>query len=497
MISDEFGLKLLDLSGKIIKIVNDFKDRDGVTKIRRTYFKYKISEIHPIWGSVGFSPPEIEYLEKDEWDLKSDLIYRVQTIPQYKELRDESQKRYALTGSEQNYFLSSFVQNVINAALDGLGKTYLENLVLAFIRDLNKEPIKRAVKIWIDGIIIGEDREYETDRDYKISNELRIRTLTPNDTEIERPLDSLYKVPLYDYIELSPVILELNCKLRRDEVHNEVIALLCCLRLFRVGSVFSRKVQTRQKSIVEADGTFLYNFYFRYIPHYNYSIGDNNIPILKKFMRTTKDLLPKALFDSSNKIDPVTISIQRYNEALLKTNEKSMENRIASAIMAFEALYLGGSEKLELTHKLSQRASALLNFFNVSPLEVYDTLKLAYDIRSTFVHGSDLRKDTKKKIKDRLEKKRAERLPINLRDMTSMRKNGIKLTHEKILQFYDDFLKTILEYARISILAFLQLEKSGINKEELIKQIDRSLLDKKSYSDLQNQIKKKCSLCFL
>ena len=125
-----------------------------------------------------------------------------------------------------------------------------------------------------------------------------------------------------------------------------------------------------------------------------------------------------------------------------------IENRITSAITCFEALYLKGKEREELSHRLCQRAAALLRLMDFTPLEVYNKLNQAYDIRSTFIHGSQS-----------------------------------EFEHQKA----QDLCKTVLEYARISLLIFFQL-KEAINKEELINKLDNSLLDDRALIKIKELI---------
>lgn len=340
----------------------------------------------------------------------------------------------------------------------------------------------REIKIWIQGVEIEDiDFAYADPSDWnlrhQLSDELELRTPTQHDLEMEIPLDALPNIPVNDYAEFSPTILELNCKLANHELPAEIESLINCLRLFKVGSVFPTKIQLYQNSILEPDRTYPYNWYYRYIPDYIYFIGGQNIQELGEFIKNIRPLLPKGLFESSNTIDPLAISIQRYNDALLKGNEKIIEGRVASAVMSFEALYLTGSEKQEFSHRLSQRASTLLQFFCFKSLEVYENIILAYDVRSSFVHGSQSL--TKKNIK-------------KLKKISKISENE-EFTPDKRSYAIQDLLGIILEYVRVSILAFLQISNStSIDKDTFVKKIDYALLDKDCYSKLEEDIKRHC-----
>lgn len=123
-----------------------------------------------------------------------------------------------------------------------------------------------------------------------------------------------------------------------------------------------------------------------------------------------------------------------------------MESRITSAITCLEALYLKSKERDALTHRLSQRAALVLGLLEVNPIKAYHTLASAYNIRSTYIHGSEVDKDQHKTLG-----KLAERT---------------------------------LDYARRSLLIALMTRES-IDKDGLITLIDTSLLDTQSYVKLK------------
>lgn len=127
-------------------------------------------------------------------------------------------------------------------------------------------------------------------------------------------------------------------------------------------------------------------------------------------------------------------------------NQSTIEGRLASAIMSLEALFLKPEEKAELTYKLGLRTSKLLGMKGFEPIKVRNYLRQAYGIRSKFVHGSRIEKED--------------------------RDNATK------------FLADILEYARMSIVTFMQLRQEEVEKEKLFNLIDNSLLSEKATKKL-------------
>jgi hypothetical protein len=85
--------------------------------------------------------------------------------------------------------------------------------------------------------------------------------------------------------------------------------------------------------------------------------------------------------------------------------------------------------------------------FNFNPIEVYNKLIQAYDVRSTFVHGGTIEPEVKKGLQK--------------------------------------MARTTAEYARVSLLVFFTL-KGQVEKEKLISTVDHSLFDAKAAEKLKS-----------
>src|SRR2546422_822861 len=90
----------------------------------------------------------------------------------------------------------------------------------------------------------------------------------------------------------------------------------------------------------------------------------------------------------------LTIAHTRYKEALFET--PLFENRVATAMMGLEALFL--DETQELSYRLSVRVSKTISFLKRDPFEVRETIKDAYSIRSKFAHGNVLTHKDRRKL---------------------------------------------------------------------------------------------------
>ena len=119
--------------------------------------------------------------------------------------------------------------------------------------------------------------------------------------------------------------------------------------------------------------------------------------------------------------------------------------------MGLESIYLKGSETSELVYRLSMRIAKAVNIFYSDPIITIKEIKVAYDIRSTFVHGAHFPENKLKKKLDKLNIDKA------------------------------SFLKKILNYLRISLVMLVMLKYP---KEKFIELIDNSLVDESSNREL-------------
>lgn len=439
--------KLWLFSKSIADKVKEYKNNRKIVKVSRLYVKPKVEKFEYKKGSTSYTK-SFKYIKREEWHWKDqfDFIERtIKQLPGYIALTSEISKKYKVKRAQSDFWLSRFVQNLVQKMLTDGNDEVLIDAITTFIADLEKSPIDWKLKIWIEGLWLDEE-------EYEIHDDLKIRRPKPSDLEIERPFDLLpFSITESGFKEISPAIMELAYRARTpSEIQSELERILSCLRLFRVGSVFSLKYKMYPKSFLAFGG--IHTSGQKFAPIYKYRISKQDLPELRSFLEKIKDLLPST--QDSGKTDPVVIALERYNDALLKS--ASVESRITSAITCFEALYLKAKERTELSHRLSQRASAILRVFSFNPLEVYNTLSHAYEVRSIFIHGSQTPPEWQKSISRTAEK--------------------------------------ILEYARVSLLVFLQL-KEVIDKEKLIGRIDNSLLEGQVYQKLENFLKENCTIC--
>ncbi|MBY6035769.1 hypothetical protein KUV80_03860 [Fictibacillus nanhaiensis] len=130
-----------------------------------------------------------------------------------------------------------------------------------------------------------------------------------------------------------------------------------------------------------------------YPPSVNPTLKYSNLPVVsEENLKKIGNMFNKLQQQESNKI---LLANKRMHQCYLREDE---EDSILDATIAMEALFSDG-EKGDITYKLALRMSALLklnNNLDMSPSEVFKSVKYIYGFRSSVVHGSS--KSSKKRV---------------------------------------------------------------------------------------------------
>jgi hypothetical protein len=359
--------------------------------------------------------------------------------------------QHTCTATTERMIKLGVSKETLDDHLNAFVSNLYDNLLNVFMPALTGEPFKVHWKMWVEGVSLEEDA-------YDIFDGLKIRRTVPSDLETEESLQEFMSrvwMPQPWTIIPPPVIIEYSYLQERNvEIGRKQEALLDCLRLFDLGSLFSVKNETIPKSA---------NPFFPDIrlptrptaPVFKYRICGEDIPRLGTFIRAVENVLPESCSSFDPNVTPECISLLRYKDALFKG--ENSEARITSAIMCLEALYL--RENNELSRRLRQRGATVLGLLGLDALFVSEKLGDAYEVRSSYVHGSAPRKEVRNKYN---------------RDFQAL-------------------ARETLDYARCSLIICLVARKSlNVTKEQLIKLIDDSLLDDKSREELKKII---CAAC--
>lgn len=401
---------------------------------------------------------DFEYTDKGvtkyggSWEPTTKKVW-YKSINKVKDLLKNSEEYKAIleSGPEiKDNHLDSFLGKLISNELE---QTNLEDLIIdkiikVFVDDLNEEPIRCGADIKLEGVIILSEKI-----NFKVGDtDVAIRPTNIADLEKD--------IPIYDfliihspYVPTPSAILHIKFFGRGPrEIQDKVHQAISILRLFRVGSVKDISYHMFSESVIRlgfgtlssGDHPFSYE---------KYVIKDEDLQVLKEFWIFIINYLPQNFYDMpETNIDHLSIAYKRYCDALLERGED--EKRITNAVMGLESLYLKSEEKQELAFRLKTRIAKTLSKLDFNPHDIKKIVGKAYDLRSSYVHGGHLTYEERVKLIDRY--------------------GEVK-----------NFIKSILNYLRISILIMIFIRKS---KVEFLDLIDNSLIDKEKDTQLENLI---------
>lgn len=199
-------------------------------------------------------------------------------------------------------------------------------------------------------------------------------------------------------------------------------------------------------------------------------ITEKNSSIFINFYKGIANILPTSLYalDNSRKdLAHLTIAYKHYCVALL--TDARLEEKIMNAVIGLESLLL--AEKQEIAFRFYVRSAKILGLLNYSSMQVKKILKIAYDIRSTFVHGDDV----------------------------ELQKELNKLDGEQ--QSPPIFLEELLNYFRVLIITTVVISQKeefiinkkdikNFNKKKLLSIVDDFLIDKEKEAELNSLLDK-------
>jgi len=346
----------------------------------------------------------------------------------------------ARAGLDAERFLVDVLTKVMSSQNGIISDGVIADSVVAVHDDVNDAPVRWKAVVQIRGLVLNEES-------VRISNDILIRLPSATDFEFE-DLGIVHR-------SMSPVlgngyptaVVEVNhSSVGVNEVQRRCSQIMDALRLYRVGSILEIKTNWSSSSFTRNwfCGTLYGPRHFS-APE-QYTISNADVGPLSEFFQRVLDRIPLQ-FDGPAPVDALGVALSRYRDALLQT--LPIESRIALSISCLEALYLKANERSELTHRLSQRAASVLGAYGYLPPKAYRELTRAYDIRSTFIHGSPMNEDQQKGA--------------------------------------DELCRAVLDYARVSLLMFLQSGGSD-EKERLIALIENALLDAKARTKLMSRL---------
>jgi Apea-like HEPN len=426
--------KIAILAKAVREAVRKYKLEDCIqtrkqVRIRRTDFTLRYVENF----SLGNFPSQ--RIEEDIWDSGDYGAFETSVLMNLEEYKSLVS---ALQATNPEYTLSanSFIRVMAFRSWRGLSDQKLTEDAQAFAREITPSPIRVELTALIDGISIS-------DALIVISDSLSFRRPLQEDMAEYISLDELGGFSFPKGQAFFRVVGEFTYDVLGTGIaQDNFLSVIQALRLFRVGGVVSGRYSMTGRTSFLNQGVATLGGSGR-PSRYVYTLSPSDSASVEKFLEDVIPLLPSPSRVAQSMTER-EIALARYDEALFQDGPP--EKVITSSVTGLEALFL--TNEPELRHRLAQRVSVFLRVLGSQPdgQITYDSVSKGYGIRSTFIHGGSV------KLKDQPEAVRL--API------------------------------LLELARSSVLAFFQLT---IPKAELLKQLDRTMVDPTSESKLRSE----------
>ena len=442
MKDDEIRPLLVSLVHATLSIVKSELEKNSIEPEYETYerwtvesFDYDDTGCHYRRSGTHFNKPF--------WSFTAVKIARiVENTKEYRSLMDLPKEQ-----GIDSFILSQFFTRLITEYLENgnISEDRIDEYIKILISDLLNEPVNCSAVVQLSGIIVHP-------QEFEIQTGISLRKPRKEDFEIEIPIYHHSNPNIY-HRPTAFLTVSIRTKEQR-EIQEEIEKAITILRLFKPGSIKWDSYTLRYDSFSKFFGG-TYSSADILSPQDNIILQEGMIDSLRIFWRHISPILPSMFYKfGTGPSDYRLIAYQRYSDALLHNG--IIEQRIASAIMGLEALYLKPKgERQELQHRLKMRVARVLNFLDCNPKEVTIAIKDAYEIRSIFSHGGNLSENDIRKFKARYEG--------NIQNL----------------------LVTILDYLRSSIIIALTIQS---NKESFLDSIDDAMISDLSKQQLNNDL---------
>lgn len=345
---------------------------------------------------------------------------------------------------EQNHAilnLTALVNYLVKNKINKLDDSQLSEIAVIFINDLANGPKDISATVFIGGVWLDSEK-------IEISDELSIRRPINDDLK-QTLLADLYYHSDYNLLGCGAVLEIFKRNSTEAEIQEHISRLIILLSLYKTGEISLFKYNLNPDSIIHFGNFSIGSSRHRSISNYKYEIKPIDSKTLNSFIvKFYPIIISITNLPNTDSNKPINISLDRYLDSINRPQQ--IEGQITGIITSFEALLLKSNERSELSHRLSQRAAYILKQFNCLPIEVYNDLKRAYEIRSTYIHGG---------ISDPAET------------------SGLKSLSDRILN-----------YIRLSILVFMNNSIKS-DKDKLISSIDNAIIDDKAHEKLSNKLR--------
>lgn len=218
-----------------------------------------------------------------------------------------------------------------------------------------------------------------------VINNIKIRPVKKEDLTYEQTIYSTHYSP---YIRLPHSILELTIdNAQPPYIQYRLENLLLILSLYRVASVSYINYKMISNNFFNlSGGTIGGGKLLTDKPILTLTNQDG--PKLERFILNIEPLISKTCVVIDELKTPIDLSIRRYIDSIRISGK--LEEKILQSIMGLEVLFL--THQTEARFRLALRVSQTMGYLNEDSLKTYSNILKAYEYRSSYVHGSTLKK---------------------------------------------------------------------------------------------------------
>ena len=404
------------------------------TRTTGEILKYEKGNSQVISKSETFVKSDILWLNSENYFNRQSKKFKI-----FQECLSEIKSDLHLEHNKAIKQLNALIQFLLFKNEEKLTDRRISEILTVFLNDLNNIAPLWKIKLWIDGIWLNDEQII-------VSSDFIIRR--PQSSDLEHTQKTLLQEYTSKFENYSCII-EIFEKFENSLQINEYLGkLIQSLNLYNLGNISIKRREYIPNSILTSCLSPYTSSEFSTL---KYEIKKDESENLKSFLDFMIEYFPEKNWQKKppHVLNPIYIGIERYYEAI--KNNSTIENKITTTITAFEALLLKANERSELSHKLSQRVSYLSRYFNDPPIRIYNTMKRAYEVRSTYIHGSMLPHNQRKDLQD---------------------------VHVQIIKIL-----------RRTLLLFIDLSNK-MTKDDLITKLDNSIIDPNAHTKLSQEINK-------
>lgn len=441
------SVKIKSLLNELIIVIHSIIDEGRKKRILEpSYIKYKKSWATDFeYGNKGFQNFKrlSREFSKPIWDEAAQYVFKkIKKLKIYDDTFKALSEYNGLTERKTNIYLPFIIIHVAKNILEGKVKNFTDTnkYIDSFLRDINGENQEFRILLQLKALILQP-------KSINLGNGVKLRRPELKDFTEEIPIYSITnKTKHMDTTAILDIKIHSDSKNSRKTIINTIERIVAIFRLFRVGAIEYIGYYINSSSLLEGSGKI--ETTSKLWGKQKYLITREDVKLLKIFWKNVIEIeLPYSVYSTSKK-EPNALSIS-YNRYLDSLESGVAEKRISSAVMGLEALYLSPGEQQDMSYRLSMRVSKLLSLTGYDPIEVRTHIKDAYNIRSTYVHGSLVSKKSSRKYENK---------------------------YSNLI----DFSEIIMDYLRASIVVLLKMP----NKAFITQKIDDSLLDSKKEEEV-------------